>query len=119
VKSARAVRLWSKFRITQEQYEELLRAQGGGCAVCGKTEQQNGQALAVDHSHKTNKVRGLLCKACNYKLGLVHDTGEWLAAAGAYLAGAVRKYLDRVIARILGADHVTPPKHDSGWREIE
>jgi hypothetical protein len=33
----------------------------------------------IDHDHKTNKVRGLLCHACNLTLGLARDNVEILA----------------------------------------
>lgn len=52
------------FSITAEQYAALYAYQGGKCALCqvatGKVKR-----LAVDHDHKTGKVRGLLCGPCN------------------------------------------------------
>jgi hypothetical protein len=30
--------------------------------------------LAVDHCHKTGKIRGLLCQGCNMALGLLKDS---------------------------------------------
>lgn len=45
-----------------------MAAQGGTCAICQKP--PKGKALAVDHDHKTKRVRGLLCYADNkYLIG--------------------------------------------------
>ncbi len=35
----------------------------------------NKRRLAVDHNHKTGKVRGLLCRICNLKLHAIEDVG--------------------------------------------
>jgi hypothetical protein len=35
------------------------------CAICKKHESNFMKRLAVDHNHKTGKVRGLLCYRCN------------------------------------------------------
>jgi hypothetical protein len=43
------------------------------------------QRLAIDHDHKTNKVRGLLCSKCNTVLGYVADDSKRLRNAAKYL----------------------------------
>ena len=73
-----------RFGITIEQYEEMLLAQNGVCAIC-KKECRRGR-LSVDHDHATGKVRGLLCRKCNVILGMVQDKMYLLLAAEAYLA---------------------------------
>jgi len=65
-------RLKQKFGITLEQYEEILSKQNGLCAICSSTE-KTGKRLAVDHCHKTGKVRGILCMKCNTSLGKIND----------------------------------------------
>ena len=57
-----------KYDITPEQYDKMLEAQNSVCAVC-KEVSSDGRALSVDHNHKTNKVRKLLCSRCNLLLG--------------------------------------------------
>lgn len=47
-------------------YERLLEAQGGRCAICRA--RPKSKRLAVDHDHKTGAVRGLLCSRCNHDL---------------------------------------------------
>lgn len=65
------------------EYERLLAAQDGHCALCpatGKT-----RRLHVDHDHKTGQVRGLLCYKCNNALPY-WVTAAWLYGALVYLA---------------------------------
>lgn len=63
----------AQFGLTIEDYEAMYEAQGGLCAICAQpeTSSRNGKVyrLAVDHNHKTGKVRGLLCFKCNSAMG--------------------------------------------------
>lgn len=65
--NARQATLKKKYGITPEIYEEMLEAQDGVCAICGNPPKQ--RRLHIDHCHKTNEVRALLCVTCNIKLG--------------------------------------------------
>lgn len=80
----RASHLRRKFGITPEQYDEMLAAQGGGCAICGLP-RDHWRSLAVDHSHATGEVRGILCNRCNRMLGLAFDDPDVLEQAAKYL----------------------------------
>lgn len=73
-----------KFGITIDEYEAMLVQQGGGCAVCGRTNVDDRQ-LAVDHDHETGKIRGLLCHHCNVVLGHVKDDSARLRQLIVYL----------------------------------
>lgn len=54
------------YGITADDYDSLLAAQGGRCAICRA--QPKSKRLAVDHDHKSGAVRGLLCSRCNHDL---------------------------------------------------
>lgn len=67
-------------------YEKCVARFGERCAICGATP-GDGMHLAVDHSHATESVRGLLCNRCNTGLGYFRDKADRLRAAAAYLDG--------------------------------
>ena len=66
------------------QYDQLKEAQGGVCAICQKATGVR-KKLAVDHDHKTEHVRGLLCGPCNKLLGFARDNPEFFRRAANYL----------------------------------
>jgi hypothetical protein len=74
-----------KFGITSEQYTEMFIKQNGCCAICNKNQNEFKRKLAVDHDHKTGKIRGLLCSNCNTILGKLNDNSETLLNAIQYL----------------------------------
>lgn len=91
-KSARTYRdrnLRRHYGITIEQYEEMLQAQDGVCAICKRPEKALNRGvptvLHVDHHHGTGKVRALLCSDCNRGLGCFQENEDYLRAALAYL----------------------------------
>ena len=43
--------------------------------ICGKTPEENGKMLAVDHNHITGKNRALLCSSCNICIGFIEKNG--------------------------------------------
>lgn len=61
----RDIRLQREYGITLETYNALLVQQHERCAICGIHQTLLKKRLAVDHDHRTNKVRGLLCEVCN------------------------------------------------------
>lgn len=79
--------LKKKYGMTLEQYDDILRFQGGKCAICLSDSSQSklSKNMFVDHCHKTNTVRGLLCKKCNIALGEMKDDIEILERAIIYL----------------------------------
>ena len=82
--STKNAQLRIKFNITLEQYNHLFYLQNHRCAIC-KDECKTGRQLAVDHDHKTGKVRGLLCMECNIGLGKFKDSKDRLMKAIEYI----------------------------------
>jgi recombination endonuclease VII len=61
--------LQAEYRITYEFYLAMYHFQGGACYICRRKPLK--RRLAVDHDHKTGKVRGLLCsgeRSCNHDI---------------------------------------------------
>lgn len=66
--------LLRRMGISKEQKNELLIKQNHGCKICHKKiyflfSNESSNCLYVDHCHKTNEVRGLLCASCNSGIG--------------------------------------------------
>lgn len=76
--------LLKAFGINADQYETMLEEQEYACAICHKPD-ICGRALAVDHCHRTNTVRGLLCTNCNMALGKFQDNIDIIKNAIEYL----------------------------------
>lgn len=80
-----------KYGLSFEKYEEMFKKQDGKCKICNQPEvdrdknTQNIKFLAVDHSHETGKVRGLLCRKCNISLGILNENIETLKNMIKYL----------------------------------
>jgi hypothetical protein len=81
--TARTYNLRSRYGIEMAEYDGILLAQGGRCAICNK--KSEGRSLVVDHNHETGQVRGLLCHHCNTALGLFRDDPINLSRAADYL----------------------------------
>jgi hypothetical protein len=84
-RSALRAKLKYLYNIDEEKFQRLSDAQNGLCAICGKPPRSS--RLGVDHDHKTNEFRGLLCEKCNYGLGMFDDNTEYLSKAIKYLEG--------------------------------
>jgi hypothetical protein len=74
-----------KFGLTLDRFDEMLRHQGGGCAICAATDPGGQGNFHVDHCHVTRVVRGLLCHRCNTGLGLFRESPAALQRAIACL----------------------------------
>jgi hypothetical protein len=88
LKTKRESLLRTRYGIGPEQYDDMLAAQGGGCAICGTSKPGNGKGnryFDVDHCHSTGKVRGLLCRNCNVTVGVVEKKDALIAMIREYL----------------------------------
>lgn len=82
-----------RYKFTPEQYEEMLAAQGGACAICRTTEPGGrNNRFHIDHDHKCcprgscgRCVRGLLCVRCNHGIANFNEDPAIFSAALAYL----------------------------------
>lgn len=80
----------SKYGITWDRFCELYTVQDGRCGICDKPismekEYPDISMAYIDHCHKVNKIRGLLCVSCNTGLGLLGDTASSIMNAYLYL----------------------------------
>jgi len=76
-------RLKSKYGITLTENNVLLQKQNNKCKIC--LVEFSNVTPNVDHCHTTNKIRGLLCRACNTGLGQFKDNTKLLTKAINYL----------------------------------
>lgn len=83
----RRAKLKKAYGISQEQYDEMFKAQGGTCGICKRFIPHRGEHLCVDHCHTSGEIRGLLCGNCNRAIGLLEDSTEFLSNAIKYLGG--------------------------------
>lgn len=60
--------IYERYNLLPEQEKELKEKNNGICPICNKR-----KASAIDHDHKTGKVRGYICNKCNLGLHYIED----------------------------------------------
>lgn len=87
---ANKARVQSAYGISMQEFEKMLAAQGGGCAICGKKidDRRDGKTrrLCVDHDHDTGRIRGILCTRCNTGIGMFGNDPDLFRRAINYLS---------------------------------
>ncbi len=78
--SIRNYKLHYKYGISVDQFDSMVKAQGGVCPICRAR-----PATQVDHDHRTGNVRAILCLKCNAGLGALRDEPRLVWAAVDYL----------------------------------
>ena len=71
-----------KYGLEPDDVARKVAKQKGRCKVCRTSISVKSP---VDHDHKLNVVRGLLCNNCNLMIGLCHDDPKVLRSAAQYL----------------------------------
>lgn len=62
-----------KYGITPKDRAEILKFQEHKCALCGCY--LSDKKCAIDHDHKTGRIRGIVCRRCNmFLIPLVETT---------------------------------------------
>jgi len=86
----RKYNLKKKYGITPEEYDEMLKNQNGVCKICGTDIPKGKGRFHIDHCHRTDKIRGLLCNNCNSMLGFINDNSFILIKAIRYLSSQTK-----------------------------
>jgi hypothetical protein len=77
--------LLKRHGITSADYQTLIEAQHGLCAICSlKLNKLPSNQVHIDHDHKTAYVRGIVCLQCNLRLAVL-EARDWCEKAEAYL----------------------------------
>ena len=87
-KKRKSQKLKYKYGLSEEEYLNMYVAQGNKCAICEREVTPFTKLSYVDHCHRTGKVRGILCRSCNWGLGNFKDSEESLMKASVYLKNA-------------------------------
>ena len=75
----------TKYNLSSEEREKILKDQDNACAICQTPLQFEGTLTHTDHCHETGRVRGILCTNCNRGLGHFKDNINNLKNAIFYL----------------------------------
>ena len=94
-KSCTAQKYFRGQLVNEVEFQEMMNQQKGVCAICGIDFGDLPKRACVDHDHKTNKVRGLLCTYCNSGLGHFKDSVKFLQRARHYLLVTPASKMDK------------------------
>ena len=73
--------LRKKYGMTPDQVLKMKQEQNYTCPICSRCTED----LVIDHNHRTNKFRGVICRKCNCAIGLLYDNSELCRMAAKYL----------------------------------
>lgn len=105
-------RLHRVHRITVEEFDAMIVAQSGLCAICSTQLVEP----CIDHCHTRGHVRGVLCWHCNVGLGWFKDDPDLLRRAIAYLLAGPVSIPVPAPELIDEHDHPGDPKRLREWR---
>ena len=79
-------------RVPAGTYERLVAEHGSEtCWICGAAPKT--RRLHIDHDHRTDQIRGLLCHSCNRRLWVGAKFG-WFLKAAVYLGATWEDFRD-------------------------
>ena len=86
-----------KYGMSKDEWYWMYKEQGGRCRMCKKEIESHNNGVGpstvtacVDHDHKTDRVRGILCSSCNLLLGYANDDVNLLRLGIIYLEETTR-----------------------------
>lgn len=85
------VKAWG-LGVSYEEVAELFNSEDPVCQVCGSKEN-----ICIDHCHKTQVVRGLLCRNCNTAIGMLGDDPITVMPK----LDTIRNYLEAFVKRTI------------------
>lgn len=69
-----------RYGVTVEYKQKIIDAQGNCCPICDYLFDDNPKHIHLDHNHKTEQIRGVLCFNCNRLLGWYENNKERIEA---------------------------------------
>ena len=77
-------KLKHRYGLSYEDWLKIWEIQDGRCKICSK-KFKNPSDACIDHNHDTQKIRGLLCRKCNFGISNFNDNPKLTARATEYL----------------------------------
>ncbi len=89
-----------QYDLNDEEVNFIFENKDNKCKICDKYPENTNPInarLVIDHCHKTNKFRGLICDRCNKGLGFFDDSIESLESAVNYLKGFKNEQINSLV----------------------
>ena len=83
-----AARRYQRYKVAENHINEMKEYYNEKCPLCCKRPLQT-----IDHCHKSGKVRGMLCTACNNALGAFGDDSDVIERLSKYFTDSNIQYI--------------------------
>lgn len=82
--------LKKNYGIDEKFFNDMWSAQSGKCVICHEAVTNifldvKAKRCALDHCHKTGRIRSILCHTCNSSIGMIGDNLENMKRMVTYL----------------------------------